>query len=102
MSTTMKVCLIIIGICTIIIIASTVIANNEYKKIERTLKVNEKKTKMKPDVKASILCVSLLTLFWSLYYINCNTLEKKIIECLLMICFWTIAFFGNKFENLFK
>ena len=98
----MKVCLIIISICTMIIIASTVICNNAYNGIKKARRINEKKTKLKADVKASILGVSLLILFWTLYFINCNTLENKIIESVLMLCIWTTAFSSNKFENLFK
>ena len=102
MSTTMIVCLIIIGICTIVIIASTIICNNAYRKIRSATKIKENKSKLRPDVKALILCVSLLLVFWTLYFINCNTLENKIIECSLMFCIWTTAIFSNKFENLFK
>lgn len=47
MSTTMIVCLIIIGICTIVIISSTVIADRAYKKMVK----HNKEADSKPEYK---------------------------------------------------
>ena len=64
----------------------------------------EKKNKKKwsADAKAMILCISLLVVFWVLVYINSITLENKIIECVLLLCAWSIAIFSNDFRKLFK
>lgn len=64
----------------------------------------EKKNKKKwsADVKAMTLCISLLVVFWVLVYLNSITLENKIIECVLLICTWSIVIFSNDFRKLFK
>lgn len=64
----------------------------------------EKKSKKKwsVDAKVDALVISLLIVFWVLFYINRITLENQIIECLLIICVWTTTIFSGQFRKLFK
>lgn len=63
----------------------------------------EKKSKKRLDTetKGDIICVLIMVVLWGLVYINDITLESKGIECLLMICAWTVAIFGNRFVKHF-
>lgn len=65
-------------------------------------KKTKKKRKLDANTKALILALSLLILFWTLYFIGCGTLKNKIIECILMCCVWATVAFSDKFEKLFK
>lgn len=62
----------------------------------------KKKIKLDANTKALILALSLVMLFWTLYFIECGTLKNKVIECILMCCVWSTVVFSNKFKKLFK